>query len=629
MKTKNIRNFCIIAHIDHGKSTLCDRLLELTKTIDQRHMQAQVLDTNPISRERGITIKLAPVRMLYKARNPNIETRNKFKIQNSNDKKNNFGFGASNFEFSDSEYILNLIDTPGHVDFAYEVSRSLAACEGAILLVDAMTGVQAQTMSVYRQARELGLKLIPVVNKIDLPAASPEDVALDMIKLFGFNHDEILFISAKTGQGVKELLEAIIERIPAPKGKLNQPLRALVFDSHYDTYLGTVANVRVVDGELDKKELILMANRMEFSPVEVGIFNPQMQATDRLSCGEVGYVATGLKSVALVKVGDTITESEKLKAKSEKLEALPGYKEPKPMVFLGIYPVDSQDFPDLKEALEKLHLNDAAFSYSEEFSQALGKGYRCGFAGLLHAEVVQERLEREFNLDLIASVPNVAYEYEYQGKRIKIQTASQLPDLVDKVFEPWTKLEIFTPQTYMGGLMELLDKRRGKLINMEYLTGGIRLIYEMPLAELITDFFDRLKSVSSGFASLDYEIIDYRQVVALRLDILVHHEKVDALSQVVVKDKAQLIGKEVALRLKKVIPRQLFEVAVQAAIGGTIVARETIKPFRKDVTAKLYGGDQTRKDKLLKKQKKGKKRMKQIGRVIIPQEAFLAVLKRN
>ena len=608
MNSSHIRNFCIIAHIDHGKSTLCDRLLELTKTIDQRHMQEQVLDTNPISRERGITIKLAPVRMKYKNYN------------NYND------------------YILNLIDTPGHVDFAYEVSRSLAASEGAILLVDAMTGVQAQTMSVYRQAEELGLKLIPVVNKIDLPAASPEDVALDMIHLFGFSQEEILFVSAKTGQGVRELLQAVVERIPLPSGKSTQPLRALVFDSHYDTYLGTVADVRIVDGILDKQPLVLLANQMCFSPVEIGVFSPQRQPVEKLIAGEVGYVATGLKSVAFVKVGDTITKSQipsKTRLASggtnhkSQILPLPGYKEPKPMVFLGIYPVENDNYPNLKEALEKLHLNDAAFSFNEEFSGALGKGFRCGFAGLLHAEVVQERLEREFDLDLIASVPNVAYEYEYQGEKVKIQTASQLPDLVDRVFEPWVGVEIFTPQKYMGNLMELLDKRRGKLINMEYLSGGLRLVYEMPLAELITDFFDRLKSVSSGFASLDYELIDYRDVIAVRLDILVHHERVDALSQVVVKDRAEEIGRELVKRLKKVIPRQLFEVALQAATGGKIIARETIKPFRKDVTAKLYGGDQTRKDKLLKKQKKGKKRMKQIGRVIIPQEAFLAVLKRG
>lgn len=586
MDIRKIRNFCIIAHIDHGKSTLCDRLLEATGTIKLREMKEQVLDTNPISRERGITIKLAPVTMNYK------------------------------------DYQLNLIDTPGHVDFAYEVSRSLAACEGAILLVDAVSGIQAQTMSVFRQAKDLGLRLVPVVNKIDLAAAQPENVALDMIKLFGFPQEEIIFISAKTGQSIPEVLDKIITSIPFPKGVSSKPLQALVFDSHYDSYLGAVADVRIMNGEVGKQELFLLATQVRFSPVEIGFFSPKMVAKKSLFCGEVGYIATGLKSVGKVEVGDTISQRPEV-------SPLPGYKEPKPVVFLGLYPVDSNDYLALREALEKLNLNDAAFSFTEEFSQALGKGFRCGFAGLLHAEVVQERLEREFNLNLIASVPNVAYEYFWQGEHYRINTAIQLPDGVDNVFEPWARLEIFTPSGYMGKIMELLDNRRGKQINIEYLSGSLRMRYEVPLAELITDFFDRLKSVSSGFASLDYEVIGYRQFKAVRLDILIHKERIDAFSQIVPKEKAHFLAKKMVERLKKVIPRQLFEVAIQAAVDSRVIARETIRPFRKDVIEKLYGGDQTRKDKLLKKQKKGKKRMKQFGRIIIPQEAFLAVLKRS
>ena len=598
MSTDKIRNFCIIAHVDHGKSTLCDRLLEVTGTIDQRHMQAQVLDSHPISRERGITIKLAPVRMSH--------------IQDN------------------IKYQLNLIDTPGHIDFAYEVSRSLVACEGAILLVDAGAGIQAQTMSVYRQAKELGLKLIPVINKIDLPSAEREKVALDMVNLFNFEAGEILFISAKTGKGIEDVLETIIKKIPPPPQNEHRPLRALVFDSHYDAYLGAVADVRIVDGNLNKEKLVLLANQKRFTPVEIGVFTPQMKPIKNLNCGEVGYVATGLKSASEVKVGDTLVQVSEIGGKSSSVVPLAGYKEPKPMVFLGIYPVDNNDYQNLKKALEKLNLSDAAFSFQEEFSQALGKGFRCGFAGLLHAEVVKERLEQEFDLELIVSAPTVVYEYEYQNRRQRIKIASELPDAVDKVFEPWVEVEIFSPEKYMGNLMTILDERRGKMLTMDYLSGGVRWRYEMPLAELITDFFDKLKSISSGFASLDYKLLDeYREVEAVRLDILIHGEKVDALSQIVVKDKAYYIAREIVKKLKEVIPSQLFEVAIQAAIGSRVIARETLKSLRKDVTAKLYGGDQTRKDKLLKKQKKGKKRMKQFGKVNIPQEAFLAVLKRD
>lgn len=597
----NIRNFCIIAHVDHGKSTLCDRLLEKTGTVDPRLMTKQFLDVNPISRERGITIKLAPVRMRYE-----------FPLKTTEKKS----------------FILNLIDTPGHVDFAYEVSRSLAACEGAVLLVDALAGVQAQTMSVFKQARDLGLKMIPVVNKIDLPGANAEDVALDMVDLFGFAQEEILFISAKTGLGVDGLIKEILFRIPPPVGKQEAPLRALVFDSYYDSYLGVVANVRIVDGVLNKEKLTLVSGGSQFQPVDLGFFTPAMQPVLRLDCGDVGYVATGLKSVDQVRVGDTIT---KLKSNNKKLRIspLPGYKEPKPMVFLGLYPIDSNEYPNLKEALGKLNINDASFSFVAEFSKALGKGFRCGFSGLLHAEIIQERLEREFNIDLIASAPSVVYEYEQDHKRIKIQTASQLPDGIKDIFEPWVKIDIFTPKDYLGTVMELVDKRRGKMRALDYLSGGVRLSYLMPLAELITDFFNRLKSASSGFASLDYEMIGYKKVKAVRLDILIHKEKIDALSQVVVKQKAYYIGKEVVKKLKEVLPKQQFEISIQAAADGQILVAEVLKAFRKDVTAKLYGGDRTRKDKLLKKQKKGKKRMKQFGKVDIPQEAFLAILKRN
>jgi len=609
-----IRNFSIIAHIDHGKSTLADRLLEITNTVGQRDMQEQFLDSNPISRERGITIKLAPVRMKY--------------------------------SYLGNEYILNLIDTPGHVDFSYEVSRALAACEGAILLVDAVSGIQAQTLTVYRQAKHQNLKVIPVLNKIDMPGARIDDVTLDLVETFGFKENEILQISAKNGLGVEELIKQVIERIPAPSGKLTayslqvsgidnknlspvtchpSPLRALVFDSHFDKHRGVVADVRVFSGTASMGEkMVLMANDKQFLPIELGFYTPKERPQQSLSEGEAGYIATSLKSLSEVKVGDTITTFAK-----SALSPLPGYKEPKPMVFLGIYPTDNDSFPDLVKALDKLHLNDASFVYFPDFSASLGKGFRIGFAGLLHAEIVQERLEREFNLDLIASVPNVAYQYQLRGEIHDVETARDLPDQVDSIFEPWLSVEVFTPQEFMGGIMELFDKRRGIFINLKYLSDGVVLSYELPMAELITDFFDRIKSVSSGYASLDYEYTENKPVDAVRLDILIHHERVDALSQIVVKKDAQRIGQLVTKKLKEAIPRQMFEVRIQAAIGGSIVASESVKAYRKDVTAKLYGGDVTRRMKLLEKQKKGKKRMKQFGKVQIPQEAFLAVMKRE
>lgn len=609
-----IRNFSIIAHIDHGKSTLADRLLEITHTVGQRDMQEQFLDSNPISRERGITIKLAPVRMKY--------------------------------TYQDQEYILNLIDTPGHVDFSYEVSRALAACEGAILLVDAVSGIQAQTLTVYRQAKAQNLLIIPVLNKVDLPGARIEDVKLDLVEAFGFSEEEILQVSAKNGLGVEELIKQVIERIPAPSGKLAayglqvsgidnenlqsetcnlSPLRALVFDSHFDQHRGVVADVRIFSGTARMGEkMVLMANNKQFLPLDLGFYTPKENPQKEMQMGEAGYIATALKSLSEVKVGDTITNVNNLTK-----TPLPGYKEPKPMVFLGIYPTDNDAFPDLVKALDKLHLNDASFVYSPDFSASLGKGFRVGFAGLLHAEIVQERLEREFNLDLIASVPNVAYQYKLQGQMHEVETARDLPDQVEAIFEPWLSVEVFTPQEFLGGIMELFDGRRGVFINMKYLSDGVVLSYELPMAELITDFFDRIKSVSSGFASLDYEYIGNKEVDAVRMDILIHHERVDALSQIVVKKHAQKIGQLITKKLKEAIPRQMFEIRIQAALGGTIIASESVKAFRKDVTAKLYGGDVTRRMKLLEKQKKGKKRMKQFGKVSIPQEAFLAVMKRE
>jgi len=595
MDQKHIRNFSIIAHIDHGKSTLADRLLEITHTVGQRDMQAQFLDSNPISRERGITIKLAPVRMQY--------------------------------QYQGQQYILNLIDTPGHVDFSYEVSRALAACEGAVLLVDAVSGIQAQTLTVYRQAKAQNLTIIPVLNKVDLPGARVEDIKLDLVETFGFGEEQILTVSAKNGEGVDKLLAEIIEKIPSPKNKADddQRLQALVFDSRFDQHRGVIADVRIFSGTAKiGDKMVLMANNKQFLPLELGFYTPKENTQQQLVTGEAGFICTSLKSLSEVKVGDTLTT-----VLSPSQSPLPGYKEPKPMVFLGIYPTDNDSYPDLIKALDKLHLNDASFVYSPDFSASLGKGFRMGFAGLLHAEIVQERLEREFNLDLIASVPNVAYQYQLHGQIHEVETARDLPDQVEIIYEPWLSVEVFTPQEFLGGIMELFDERRGIFLNMKYLSDGVVLSYELPMAELITDFFDRIKSVSSGYASLDYEFIGNKPVDAVRLDILIHYERVDALSQIVVRKQAQKIGQIVTKKLKEAIPRQMFEIRIQAAIGGTIVASESVKAYRKDVTAKLYGGDVTRRMKLLNKQKKGKKRMKQFGKVQIPQEAFLAVMKRE
>lgn len=586
---QNIRNFSIIAHVDHGKSTLADRLLEITGTVPRDKMKPQLLDSLALERERGITIKLAPVRMDYT-------------------------LDAIN-------YTLNLIDTPGHVDFSYEVSRSLAAVEGAVLLVDATQGIQAQTLSHGLAALEQNLILIPVINKIDLPNADVKLVKKQLEETFGFNSEEILLVSGKTGEGVDKLLEIIVEKIPAPVVDIEKPLRALIFDSFFDSFKGVVAQVKVVEGKVPKinQKIRFLATGAEGEILEKGYFGPALTPVENLESGEIGYIATGIKESDLVKVGDTITES------GSKVEQLPGYKEVKPMVYVGLYPIDQSEFHELKDVLGKFKLSDPAFSYELEHSTALGAGFRCGFLGLLHAEVVQQRLSEEFNMDLLATTPSVEYLLDGQP----ITNPADLPQGLNLVNlkEPWVKIRIFTPQTYLGKIMDLMSEKRGIYQNQTYFGTQVELLYEMPLSEMITDFYDKLKSVSSGFASLDWDFVEFREVDGVRIDILVGGEKVDALSTIVVRSKAEYIGRRLAEKLKEVLPRQNFAIAIQATIGGNIIARETISPFRKDVIEKLYGGDRTRKDKLLDKQKKGKKRMKMIGRVEIPQEAFLSILK--
>ncbi|OGE26834.1 elongation factor 4 [Candidatus Daviesbacteria bacterium RIFCSPHIGHO2_02_FULL_39_12] len=599
----NIRNFSIIAHIDHGKSTLADRLLEITGTVPKDKLQPQLLDSLALERERGITIKLAPVRLSY----------------------------TFNFEL----YTLNLIDTPGHVDFSYEVSRALAAVEGAVLLVDATQGIQAQTLAHGLAALEQNLTLIPVINKIDLPNADIEGVKKQLTETFGFNEDEILPVSGKTGQGVDKLLEEIVNRIPAPKEDLYTPtspnvLKALIFDSFFDSYKGVVAGVRVAEGEVPKvgAGIRFLATGAEGQVLEKGYFTPQLTPSDQLKTGEIGYIATGIKEPDLVRVGDTIisaseVEEMKLHLRGVKLEPLPGYREVKPMVFVGLFPIDNSEYSQMRDILSKFKLNDPAFSYQPEHSQALGSGFRCGFLGLLHTEVVQARLSSEYGADLIATIPSV--EYIVDGKILDNPADFDLQ--AQEVKEPWVRLDIFVPQTFLGPVMDLLQDKRGKFSNMQHFGTQAELTYEMPLSEMVTDFYDKLKSISSGFASLDWQFLEFREVNAVKLDILVGGEKVDALSQIVYRPKAESLGRRMVEKLKEVLPRQNFAIALQAVIGGQIIARETIPPFRKDVTAKLYGGDRTRKDKLLEKQKKGKKKMKMIGNVEIPQEAFLSILK--
>jgi GTP-binding protein LepA len=597
MSQSRIRNFCIVAHIDHGKSTLADRLIEATATVEKRLMREQLLDTMDLERERGITIKLNAVRMLYPA----------------ND-------GAT--------YELNLIDTPGHVDFTYEVSRSLAACEGAILVVDASQGIQAQTLSNLFLALDAGLEIIPVLNKIDLPGAEPERRAREIMDLIGARPEEILAVSAKEGTGIPALLEAIVARIPQPAGQEEAPLRALIFDSYYDRYRGAIPSIRVVDGVLRAGMEIAFGAHPDdvFHVDEVGYLALGQRPAHQLEAGEVGYVVASLRGVRDARVGDTI-----LDAHDRAAELLPGYRDVKSMVFAGVYPTDSEQYENLRDALEKLVLNDASLHYEPESSTALGFGFRCGYLGLLHMEIVQERLEREFNLDLITTVPTVEYHvYRTDGTQLLLENPSHLPDPaeIDRIEEPYVKARIMAPADYIGGIMKLGQDRRGVYNGMHYLdTSRVEFDFEFPLGEIVLDFYDRLKSISRGYASLDYEMAGFRESDLVKLDMLINGDPIDAFSVIIHRDKAFEYGRRVAEKLKELIPRQLYQVAIQAAIGQKIIARETISAFRKDVLAKCYGGDITRKRKLLEKQKEGKKRMKQIGAVEIPQEAFLAVLQ--
>jgi GTP-binding protein LepA len=595
---EHIRNFCIIAHIDHGKSTLADRLLELTGTVAKRDMTEQLLDAMDLERERGITIKLKPVRMRYEARDGQV-------------------------------YELNLIDTPGHVDFTYEVSRSLAACEGAVLVVDAAQGIEAQTLANVYLAMEHDLTLIPVLNKIDLPNAEPDVVSKEVEDVIGVTHDEVLRISAKEGTGVAAVLESIVARVPPPRGDPAKPLRALVFDNHYDAYKGVIAHVRVVDGSVQTNDkLRTMAAGTAVEALEVGVFRPAMQPLDGLEAGEVGYIATALKDVRDVRVGDTITS-----ATNPATESLPGYRPVKPMVFSGLYPVENDDYTELRTALEKLRLNDAAIVFEPESSSALGFGFRCGFLGMLHMEIVRERLEREYGLELIVTAPSVEYRViTTAGDEVLVENPSKLPppNHVAEIYEPWVHVDIVAPSRYIGVIMELVRERRGQYQRMEYLDETrVLLAYEMPLAELIVDFYDQLKSGTQGYASLDYHHIDDRPAELVKLDILVNGEEVDALSTIIHRLHAESRGRALVDQLRRMIPRQLFDVPVQAAIGSKIIARETIRAMRKNVLAKCYGGDISRKRKLLEKQAEGKKRMKRVGSVEVPQEAFMAVLSRT
>jgi GTP-binding protein LepA len=595
--SENIRNFCIIAHIDHGKSTLADRLLQMTDTISDREMMAQILDSMDLEREKGVTIKASAVRMLYTANNGR-------------------------------EYTLNLIDTPGHVDFSYEVSRALAACEGAILIVDASQGIEAQTLANLYLALESDLIIIPVINKIDLPSAQPDEVASEISNLLGIPADEILRISAKEGLNIEKVLEAVVDQVAPPVGRPEAPLRALIFDSHYDSYKGVVAYVRIVDGEILSNDLslLLMVSKTIVKPVEIGIFSPNLQPVKTLKAGSVGYVATGLKTVAECRVGDTFT-LEKLPAD----DPLPGYHPAKPMVFAGIYPTEGEDYTELRESLDRLQLNDAALTFEPETSQALNFGFRCGFLGLFHMEIIQERLEREYDLDIVVTSPSVEYELVMEdGEVCRIDSPALLPDenTIAEIREPWMKLQIFSPTDYYGTIMELVTKRRGVFIDQDYpASNRVQLNFEIPLSEMIVDFFDDLKSRTRGYASMDYQFSDYRKELLVKLEILVGGEPVDALAAIVHHDDAYHKGQSLVSRLKRIIPRQMYDVAIQAASGGRIISRANVKALRKDVLAKCYGGDVSRKRKLLEKQKKGKKRMKMVGHVQIPQEAFMAVLR--
>ena len=597
MARDNIRNFCIIAHIDHGKSTLSDRILELTKSVDERTMEDQILDNMDIERERGITIKARAVTLNYTAKD------------------------GKTYEF-------NLIDTPGHVDFAYEVSRSLAACEGAILVVDATQGVEAQTLANTYMALEHDLELVPILNKIDLPSAHPDEVAQEVEDVIGLPCMDAPRVSAKTGLNVDQVLERVVSDIPAPTGDPDAPLKALIFDSIYDSYKGVIVYIRVFEGTVKPGDTIkMMATGAEFTLVEVGHMGAtSLTPCSQLQAGEVGYLTASIKTVQDTRVGDTVTLADRPTS-----EALPGYRQVKPMVFCGIYPADGARYPDLKDALEKLQLNDASLTFDLETSAALGFGFRCGFLGLLHMEIIQERLEREFEVGLIATAPSVVYKVDtVDGKTLEIDNPSHLPDPTKTraLYEPYVSMDIHVPNEYVGNVMKLCEEKRGTQKNLHYLAANrVVVTYEMPFAEIVYDFFDRLKSATRGYASMDYQPIDYRESDLVRLDILLNSEPVDALAVIVHRDKAYVYGRSLALKLKRTIPRQLFQVAIQAAIGQKIIARETVSAFRKDVTAKCYGGDITRKRKLLEKQKEGKKRMKRMGNVELPQEAFLAALK--
>ncbi|WP_430286962.1 translation elongation factor 4 [Sporosarcina gallistercoris] len=597
-RQKNIRNFSIIAHIDHGKSTLADRLLEKTETISAREMKSQTLDSMDLERERGITIKLNAVQISYTAKNG-------------------------------EDYTFHLIDTPGHVDFTYEVSRSLAACEGAILVVDAAQGIEAQTLANVYLALDNDLEIIPVINKIDLPAADPERVKDEIENVIGIDASEAVLASAKAGIGIEEILEQIVEKVPAPTGDPSAPLKALIFDSHYDQYKGVIVNIRIMEGSVKPGDTIrMMATGKEFEVVDLGVFTPKISPRDELTVGDVGYLSAAIKTVGDTRVGDTITLAENPADK-----ALEGYRKMNPMVFCGLYPIDTSKYNDLREALEKLELNDSALEYEAETSQALGFGYRCGFLGLLHMEIIQERIEREFNIDLITTAPSVIYNVVLtDGSEMKVDNPSMMPDAqkTEYVEEPYVKASIMVPNDYVGAVMELCQKKRGNFLTMDYMDSSrVNIIYELPLAEIVYDFFDQLKSGTKGYASLDYELIGYKKSKLNKMDILLNGETVDALSFIVHRDFAYDRGKAIVEKLRSLIPRQQFEVPVQAAIGQKIIARSTIKSMGKNVLAKCYGGDISRKRKLLEKQKEGKKKMKQVGSVEVPQEAFMAVLRMD
>jgi GTP-binding protein LepA len=625
MEQSQIRNFCIIAHIDHGKSTLADRMLELTGTVQKRDMQAQLLDSMELEREKGITIKLQPVQMSWQAAGPAaVGTPS---VLAGAALRPGSPPQASPADVSPASYQLNLIDTPGHVDFSYEVSRSLAACEGAILVVDAAQGIQAQTLANVYLAIEAGLEIIPVLNKIDLPAAEPERVAAEVAKLLGCDPDDVMRVSAKEGTGVPDLLDAVVARIPAPSGDASAPLRGLVFDSIYDEYRGVILFVRIVDGTLAKQSrLKLMSSGHAGLAVDAGIFKPKQTTMPQLDTGQIGYVVTNLKSIAEARVGDTVTLEQQPAA-----QALPGYRAVKPFVFAGFFTSSAEQYPELKDALEKLKLNDAALLYEPESSQVLGFGYRVGFLGLLHMDIIKERLEREYGLDMVVTTPSTDYIVQTtDGAETTVRSAAELPDIsrIALIKEPWIRGEVVVPGDYVGAVIQLINKIRGVQNNMSYLDEALALItFEAPLSNVLTNFYDSLKSITSGYGSFNYELADYRVEDLVRLDILVGGELVDSLSAIVHRDEAYARGKAIVEKLKDVVPRQLFEVSLQAAIGGKIIARENIRAMGKNVTAKLYGGDVSRKNKLLDKQKKGKKRMKKVGKVDIPAEAFMVLVK--